>query len=237
MDDTLYFRQLRAGRDFGVSDPTASSMANFIYLLGDRKKGECLVVDPAWDVQGVLNVASADGMRITGALVTHWHPDHVGGDLMGHDVEGLTDLLAQNPCPIHVHKAEAQWVQMITGVSGTDLVLHDSGDVVKAGDVEVECLHTPGHTAGSQCFRCKNTLVAGDTLFLQGCGRLDLPTADVDEMWRTLTERLATISADTILYPGHDYGSAPHAPMSEVRRDNDSLNVPDIDTWRRMMGR
>jgi glyoxylase-like metal-dependent hydrolase (beta-lactamase superfamily II) len=237
MDETLYFRQLKAGRDFAVGDPIASSMDNFVYLIGDRRAGECLVVDPAWDVQGLLDVAAADDMSVVGALVTHWHPDHVGGQLFGHDVKGLAAYLALNPSPIHVHEADADMVSVMTGLSASDLSRHRSGHVVRAGDVEVECLHTPGHTAGSQCFRCKNALIAGDTLFLQGCGRLDLPTADVDEMYRTLYERLATLPAETVLYPGHDYGHVPHAPLGEVRQTNAHLRVPDLATWRRLMGR
>lgn len=235
MDDQLYFRQLKGGVDFAGTDQVAAGMANFVYFIGDRQAGECLVVDPAWDVQGLVDLASADDMRIVGALITHWHPDHVGGPLMGHDVQGLAKLLELNPCPIHVHRADADLVKMMTGVSDGDLNLHDSGDRVLAGEVEVECLHTPGHTAGSQCFRCKNALIAGDTLFLQGCGRLDLPGSDVDEMWRTLNDRLATLSGDTILYPGHDYGAKPSAPMEEVRATNQSLQVPNIEAWRRMM--
>jgi hydroxyacylglutathione hydrolase len=236
MDEQLYFRQLKGGVDFGRSDRVAAGMANFVYFVGDRTAGECLVVDPAWDVQGLVDAAAADDMKIVGALITHWHPDHVGGPLMGHDVEGLAKLLAVNPCPIHVHRADAEFVKMMTGVSDSDLQLHDSGDRVLAGQVEVECLHTPGHTAGSQCFRCKSSLIAGDTLFLQGCGRLDLPGSDVDEMWRTLNQRLATLPGDTVLYPGHDYGAKPSAPMDEVRATNPSLRVPNIETWRRMMG-
>jgi len=237
MTDTLYLRQLKAGRDFGVGHPVATSMDNFIYLLGDRTAGECLVVDPAWDIQAVLDRAAEDDMRVVGALITHWHPDHVGGPLFGHEVEGITTLLERNPCPIHVHRLDADMVQGLTGVSKTDLVLHDSGDKVAAGAVEVECLHTPGHTAGSLCFRCGDNLVAGDTLFLQGCGRVDLPGADVDEMWRTLTERLSTLPASTVLYPGHDYGQQPSAPLAEVRQTNYALNVPTLEDWRRMMGR
>ncbi len=237
MNDTLYFRQLKGGREFAVGDPIASSMDNFVYLIGDKKAGECLVVDPAWDVQGLLDLAAADDMKVTGALITHWHPDHVGGPLFGHDVKGVADYVGLNPSPVYVHRADAEMVSMMTGVSATDITKLDSGHKVQAGDVEVECLHTPGHTAGSQCFRCKNALIAGDTLFLQGCGRLDLPTADVDEMYRSLYERLATLPAETVLYPGHDYGSKPHAPLGEVRQNNAHLRVPNLETWRRLMGR
>lgn len=237
MDDTLYFRQLEGGRDFARGDAVAAQMDNFVYLVGDRRKGECLVVDPAWDVAGIVDVAARDDMRIVGALVTHWHPDHVGGPLFGHHVGGLADFLAVNPAPIHVHEADADLVVAMTGVSRTDLTLHRSGDIVRAGDVEVECLHTPGHTAGSQCFRCGNKLVAGDTLFLQGCGRLDLPGGDVDEMWRTLYQRLAALPDDVVLYPGHNYAAKPHAQLAEVRRTNYALQAPTLEDWRRMMGR
>ncbi len=236
MDDRLYFRQLKAGRDFGQGNPVCVGMDNFIYLIGDRVTSECLVVDPAWDVASIVNAAAADGMKITGALVTHWHPDHVGGPLMNHKVEGLPRLLELAPCKVHIHKGDVQFVKMMTAISDSDIVAHDSGDKVKAGAIEVECLHTPGHTAGSQCFRCGDKLIAGDTLFLQGCGRLDLPGGSVEEMWRTLTERLSTIGDDVVLYPGHDY-SGKSAPMGDVRRTNPILNAPDYASWRRMMGR
>lgn len=237
MNDQRYFRQLEAGRDFAVGDAVAAGMDNFVYLLGDRQAGECLVVDPAWDVAGLLDLAARDGMRVVGALVTHWHPDHVGGPMFGHDVDGLATFLALNPAPIHVHKADAELVRGMTGLARTDLTLRESGDVVRVGEVEVECLHTPGHTAGSQCFRCGDALVAGDTLFLQGCGRLDLPGGDVDEMWRTLYQRLATLPDDVVLYPGHNYGQQPHAPLETVRRTNHALQAPTLDDWRRLMGR
>ena len=233
MAPTLYLRQLKAGRDFGAADPVAGMMQNFVYLIGDREKRECLVVDPAWDVAGVLRCAEVDGMRVTGALVTHWHPDHVGGSMMGHDVEGLAALMALRPVPVHVHRADAQLVQMMTGLSASDLVLHDSADVVKAGDVEVQCLHTPGHTKGSQCFLCGKALISGDTLFLQGCGRTDLPGGDPEEMWRTLHERLLTLPRDLVLYPGHDYASRPHATMADVAQTNPVLRAPDLNSFLR----
>lgn len=230
----LYLKQLLAGRDFGLGDPTAAQMQNFVYLIGDRDTGECLVVDPAWAVRDLIRVAEADDMKITGALVTHYHPDHVGGAMFGFTVEGLPTLMELNPVPVHVHKAEAHGVRVVTGLSKSDLVEHEGNDKVRVGDVEVELLHTPGHTPGSQCFRVPGALVAGDTLFLQGCGRVDLPGGDKDEMYRTLTTRLSTLPDDLILLPGHAYGGE-HAPLGQVRKSNPYLRIPDLDTWRRMM--
>jgi hydroxyacylglutathione hydrolase len=236
-DDRLYLRQLLAGRDFAQRDPVARNMENFVYLVGDRETRECLVVDPAWDVPGILDAASADDFRVTGALVTHWHPDHVGGNMMGHDVQGLPELLARSPGPIWVHAEDVQFVCLMTGVSESDLRPVRSGDKVTVGAIEVECLHTPGHTRGSQCFRCGQALISGDTLFAQGCGRTDLPGGDVEEMWRTLYERLLQLPRDLVLYPGHDYGHRPAAPLEEVRRTNPVLQAPDRDTFLRMWGR
>lgn len=223
MDDTLYLRQLRAGRDFAVGDRSAGQMANFVYLVGDKHKRECVVVDPAWDVQGIVDVATRDGMKITAALVTHYHPDHVGGSLFGQlHVEGLTKLLAVNPCPIHCHEAEAFGVRRVTGLAETDLVKHVSGDTIAAGDVAIELLHTPGHTPGSSCFRCRDALVAGDTLFLTSCGRVDLPGGDPAEMQRTLSQRIMALPDDLVLYPGHEYGGQ-SAPMAWVKKNNPVL--------------
>lgn len=217
--ETLYLRQLLVGRDLGRGDPAGTQMQNFVYLVGDRQKGECLVVDPAWSITDIVARAAEDGMRVTGALVTHYHPDHVGGSLFGLQVEGLAELMVQCPCPVHVHKLEADGVRVVTGLSERDLVRHEGNDRVTVGDVEIELLHTPGHTPGSQCFRVRDALVSGDTLFLQGCGRVDLPGGSAEEMQRTLTQRLATLPDDLTLYPGHAYGGA-HAPLGEVRLKN-----------------
>jgi glyoxylase-like metal-dependent hydrolase (beta-lactamase superfamily II) len=231
----LYLRQLLAGRDFALTNPIAAQMQNFVYLVGDRETGECLVVDPAWDVRDIIRVAETDGMKIVGALATHYHPDHIGGSMFGFTVEGLPTLMEINPCKVHVHKLESAGVRKVTALSKSDLVEHDSGDRVKVGAVEIELLHTPGHTPGSQCFRLDGALLAGDTLFLQGCGRVDLPGGDADEMYYTLTQRLGSLPDDMILFPGHAYGGE-SAPLGTVRRTNSYLTVKDLATWRKTHG-
>src|SRR6195952_2572658 len=111
MSDRLYFRQLLAGRDIAHTDPVARQMVNFVYLVGDRETGEAVVIDPAYDVAGILEVLAGDGMRLTGALATHYHADHVGGDMMGYSIEGVSDLLELAPVPVHVQADEAPYVQ------------------------------------------------------------------------------------------------------------------------------
>lgn len=235
-DDRLYFRQLLAGRDFAQGDMLARQMVNFVYLIGDRETGEAVVVDPAYDVQGLLDVLAEDGMRLTGALATHYHPDHVGGDMMGHTIQGVADLLGANPVPIHVQADEKPWVQRVTGASDHDIVAHRSGDTVTAGEIPIQLIHTPGHTPGSQCFLVANRLVAGDTLFLEGCGRTDLPGGDAGQLYESLTQKLAKVPDDATLFPGHLYSAEPSAPMEWVRRFNMVLQPKDKTTFLRMFG-
>lgn len=234
--DRLYFRQLLAGRDIARSDPLARQMVNFVYVIGDRQTGEAVVVDPAYDVQGVLDLLAGDGMRLTGALVTHYHPDHVGGSMMGYTIEGVGELLARSPVPIHVQGDEARGVQRVTGASAGDLVEHESGDTVLVGEIPIELIHTPGHTPGSQCFLVDNRLVAGDTLFLEGCGRTDLPGGDPAALYESLTQKLAKVPDDAVLFPGHLYSAEPSASMGETRRLNYVFRPRSLEHWLMMFG-
>src|SRR5438128_3500441 len=97
MADRLYFRQLLSGRDFATDDELASQMVNFVYLIGDRQTGEAVAVDPAYDVGELIEIAGADGMRLVGALATHYHADHVGGKMMSYAIEGVRELLDRHP--------------------------------------------------------------------------------------------------------------------------------------------
>ena len=234
--DRLYFRQLLSGRDFAVGDSVAQQMVNFVYLIGDRQTGECVVVDPAYAVDELLDLIEADGMRCTGVLATHYHPDHVGGSMMGFTIEGVARLLERCDCPIHVQKAEAPWVMRTTGVEASHLAQHDPGDVVKVGEIDITLVHTPGHTPGSQCFHVDSRLVSGDTLFLEGCGRTDLPGSDVEAMWHSL-QLLASMPDDTVLFPGHRYSVPSSATLAAVREANYVFKPTSLDAWMTWFGR
>lgn len=237
MGETLYFRQVLAGQEVASADPVAHQMANFMYLVGDPASRKAMVVDPAWDVQGLLDLAAEDDYEIVGALVTHYHPDHVGGEMFGLKVQGLARLLGRHPVPIYVNKHEAEGLIRVTGVSNSDLKKVDDGDTTRLGEHEVRFLHTPGHTPGSQCFVIGNRLVAGDTLFVQGCGRVDLPGGDADALYYSLTGKLAKLPQDTVLYPGHHYGPTPTSTIGEQLQHNVCMQMRSLDDWRRLMNR
>jgi len=234
-DDRFYFRQLLAGHDFARDDQIAQQMVNYCYLIGDRERGECIAVDPAYAIGELLEIVGAEGLRLTGALVTHYHQDHVGGDLGGWGIEGVRELLAAQPVPIHVQDAEAHGVMRVTGASESDLVRHQGGDIVKVGDIDITLVHTPGHTPGSQCFLVDGRLVSGDTLFLDGCGRTDLPGGDADALYDSIGT-LAALPDDTVLYPGHHYSPEHSLTMDETRRRNIVFRPKTREQWLMMFG-
>jgi glyoxylase-like metal-dependent hydrolase (beta-lactamase superfamily II) len=226
----LYFAQIPVGE-----------MANFAYLIGSRETRECLVVDPAWSVDALLDQAEQDGMRVTGALVTHYHQDHVGGSIFGMQIEGVARLLARAPVPIHVNAREAEGVRKVTGASASDLVAHEGGDVLALGGLRVRLLHTPGHTPGSQCFLVEEAgtpgrLVSGDTLFLGSCGRVDLPGGDPEALYESLTQKLARLPDETLLYPGHFYAAEPFGTLGEQKRRNPYLRVARLEDFLSFLG-
>ena len=180
-------------------------------------------------------------MEVAGALVTHYHQDHVGGSIFGMDIEGVERLLERLPVPLHVNEQEAEGTKKITGASESDLVRHEAGDEITLGEIRVRLLHTPGHTPGSQCFLVEERgqpgrLVAGDTLFLGSCGRVDLPGSDPEEMYKSLNEKLKRLPDDTVLYPGHLYSAEPQSTMGEQKATNPFLRVTSLEMFLSFMG-
>ena len=223
IEDDLIIEQIQIG-----------PMQNFAYLVGCKRTREVAVIDPAWDIEGLLDFINEKDYKLTAALVTHYHPDHCGGSFGNNNVSGVAELLATNPVKIYAHKLEAAGLKKVTGISDSDMEKVESGDKLKVGDIEVEFLHTPGHTPGSQCFKIKHTLVSGDTLFIDGCGRVDLPGSNSEDMYHSI-QKLAALPDDTLLLPGHNYGQVPHATMAETKRINTYMRIKDLDTWKTIM--
>lgn len=227
----VYFRQVPVGQ-----------MANFAYLVGSQSTREVLLVDPAWSVDALLDQAETDGMNVVGALVTHYHQDHVGGRIMGFDIEGVARLLERHPVPIYVNEHEGDGMRTITGASESDLVRKAGGESLSLGEIRIRLLHTPGHTPGSQCFLVEERgqpgrLISGDTLFLGSCGRVDLPGSDPEAMYRSLNGTLKALPDETILYPGHRYSEEASGSLGEQKKTNPFLRVASLEQFLLFMGR
>jgi glyoxylase-like metal-dependent hydrolase (beta-lactamase superfamily II) len=233
--DGLYFRQLLSGRDYAVNDQIAIQMRNFSYLIGDMGSRKCVVVDPAYAPGELHDVVLKDGYELVGALVTHYHADHCGGNMMGFNLPGVVELLDIVDVPIYAHQNEISWIRKTTGIGEGHLRETEEGSVLSIGSIDISFLHTPGHTPGSQCFMVRDRLISGDTVFLDGCGRTDLPGGDPEQMYRSL-RRLAMLPPKTDLYPGHHYSQEPFSTMNEVTANNVVFRASTESDWLRLFG-
>jgi len=222
MNPSLYFKQIEIG-----------PMQNYVYLIGSLETRKVAVVDAAWEIDTILKIAAQDDMEITHAFVTHTHPDHVGGGFAGMAIDGVTELLEKCKAKVVVHKAEAEFLK---GLSPSDLIKTDHGDKIDVGGIEIDLMHTPGHTPGSQCFLVDGRVVSGDTMFIDACGRVDFPGGNAEQMYYSLTQKLMALSDDTILFPGHNYAAKPHATIGEQKKTNPYLGFSSLKQFLAAMG-
>jgi len=223
---SLYLKQIELG-----------PMQNFVYVIADPITHEAVVVDPAWDVDRVLQIIEAEDLHLKAALITHFHPDHLGGEFMGHRIPGTAELLNRNQkIKAYIHKSEADFASQIAGLSASDLVRTDTDTELTLGAHTLRFVHTPGHTPGSQCFLIDGRLISGDTLFVGGCGRVDLPGSDPAQMYDSLVNKLKRLPDDTVLYPGHNYGDRATSTIAEEKRRNVYMRFDRLEEFLGLMG-
>jgi len=221
----LYLRQAQIG-----------PMANYVYILGDPVSRKAAVVDPAWDTNAICTFVEREGYEIDKILITHYHQDHLGGHMMGQSIEGSADMLKRVKAKVYVNRHEAEGTKRVAGLSDSDLVKVDAGDVIKVGDIEVKFLHTPGHTPGSQCFLAAGNLIAGDTLFINSGGRVELPGSDPEAMYYSLNHTLKSLDDSTVVYPGHAYSNESSSTIGKQKRTNMYLRFETLDDFLDAMG-
>lgn len=192
----MYVKQLKLG-----------PMENFVYLVGAPDQQETAIIDPAWDVEAAVRAAQADGRKLTHALVSHHHFDHTNG---------LPDVLARGGIRVYVHSAD---VPKLAPELQREVTSVAAGDTVEVGSLAVKAFHTPGHTPGSTCWHCGGALFAGDTVFVNACGRCDLAGGDPEQMFQSL-RRVAELPPEVTLYPGHDYGDVPVSSIAREKQRN-----------------
>jgi hydroxyacylglutathione hydrolase len=211
-------------------------MANFVYFIGDKVTRKAAVVDPAWEVDKIIAFAENEGYTIDKLLITHYHPDHLGGSMMGQNIQGATEIVSRLPVKVYINKEEAEGTRRVTGLSDSDIVKVEAGDVMNVGDIPVKFVHTPGHTPGSQCFLVEGNLISGDTLFVNSCGRVDLPGSNPAAMYHSLNHTLRNLDDSTVVYPGHAYSSESRTTIADQKRHNMYMRFPTLDDFLDAMG-
>lgn len=189
-------------------------MQNFVYLIGSPRTHEAVVVDPGWEAERIFKTAQAECYTITAILLTHTHFDHIGA---------IKALLNKAKAKVYVHKREQEF---LPGMKG-ELVPVEAGQRLQIGDLTLTCLHTPGHSPGSQCFLLEDKLISGDTLFIQACGRCDLPGGNAEELYHSLVT-LSKLASNTVLLPGHNYAAQPTSTIGEERAQNPFLQAQSL---------
>ncbi len=200
---------------------------NFIYFIGDRSTRRVGVVDPAWHAPTILKQAAELDVTISHILCTHSHFDHV------NQVDALLEKL---DVPVYMLKEEVAF----SGFRCENLIEVSPGDQLKIGDrTEVTFVHTPGHTPGSVSYKLSDSVITGDTLFVNGCGRCDFVGGDPEVMYYTLKRLTESLPRETRLYPGHNYGATPTTTVDAELLNNPYLQHATLEAFvnHRMQGK
>ncbi|HPD61606.1 MAG TPA: MBL fold metallo-hydrolase [Thermodesulfobacteriota bacterium] len=197
-----------------------SDFVVFSYLVGCQKTKEAVVIDPAGEVEIILHDATKNNFRITKIINTHGHIDHIMGN---------AELKAKTNAAIVIHEADAQFV---TSHSSYKLFMFDvtpspfpnilvrDGEVISFGEEKLKVIHTPGHSPGSICLYQTGYVFTGDTLFVEGVGRTDLPGGSWPMLLNSITQKLFSLPDETIVFPGHNYGYKPTSTIGEEKKNN-----------------
>jgi len=222
----MYLKQLALG-----------PMQNFVYLVGDPQTREAAVVDPAWNVPAILREAQEAGYRITHALLSHGHYDHING---------VEELVEKTDATVCAEKDELEEF-IYEGMGGmviprSSLKKTSVAESVRVGILDIQMIHTPGHTPGCRCMLVRSkaggaaeALMTGDTLFVGAMGRCDFPYSSPQDQYASLA-KLKNLPDDTVFYPGHDYGAAASNTLGREKKTNPYLLASNLEQFLSMAG-
>ena len=199
-----------------VIDVRRGPLKNFTYLVSDPRSGLAVLIDPAWELEKIEGELARTGVTLAAILVTHAHPDHT--DLASSFAERYT-------CPI---LASAAAIAHLPGQWKHARPVDDSR--ISIGQMHVDAILTPGHTAGCVCFLIGANLFSGDTLFAEGCGMCS-GVAEAHAMFRSLETLKRRLTRTTRIFPGHSYGVPPGQPFSTLLQENIYLQFTDRETF------
>jgi glyoxylase-like metal-dependent hydrolase (beta-lactamase superfamily II) len=199
------------------------NFAVFAYLLGEDGGGPGVVIDPAGDADPIISVADQNKITIQYILNTHAHVDHVMGNEEMKQKTGAQIIIHEKDAPA-LTRIPMSMLSMFGGRPSppADRIVKD-GDSIQVGSLALQVLHTPGHSPGAICVYVDGVVFTGDTLFVGGVGRTDLPGGSWPIMLRSIQTKLLTLPDETVVLPGHNYGATPTSTIGNERLHNSFL--------------
>ncbi|GIQ69564.1 MBL fold metallo-hydrolase [Xylanibacillus composti] len=181
--------------------------SNYCYLIADEQRKEAFVVDPAWEAEKIIHEAEKRDCTLSGILLTHAHNDHVNA---------VHPLAERYKLPVYMSQTEIdRYGFRVQGLEKlADL------DQLQVGAINITCILTPGHTAGSMCYLTADSAFTGDTLFAEGCGACDSDGSSADQLFDSLQRLRKLIPPEARLYPGHSFSAFPGQRMEQVLKEN-----------------
>jgi len=210
----IYLKQIKPG-----------FLDNFTYIIANPLERIGTVIDPGWpgeEVDKLINAASTDNVAIKYIIATHYHSDHIGG---------IAELIEKTGAELLVHEDEAVSMERLS--FAVDIIVKD-GDLLSLGGLSVKFIHAPGHSPGSMLIYSDGKVFTGDTLFVGGCGRADLPRSNPDDLYKSLFEKVISLPDSTEIYPGHDYGETPTSTIGKEKAENPYLRCESKEDFMKL---
>ncbi len=208
-----------------IKQTEVGNLSVFAYLLAGDAGGDGLVIDPADEADEIIAAAEQRKIKIKYIVNTHAHVDHIMGNEEMKTKTGAQIILHEDDAK-HLSRIPQSRFAMFGGRPSppADRTVKD-GDTIQVGELSLKVLHTPGHSPGAICLHLNNCVFTGDTLFVGGVGRTDLPGGSWEVLLHSIQTKLMTLPDETIVYPGHNYGAAPKSTIKQERLYNPFLGA------------
>lgn len=193
----------------------------FCYIVYDPETGEGIVIDPAGEPEKILATLKDNGITLKYIVNTHAHADHTAENQAIRNATGAPVVMHRLDDEFSRTQESIEWNRKLgfDPPLPADICIED-GDELSLTNFKLRFIHTPGHTPGSCCILIGDNLFTGDTLFVGAVGRTDLPGSSFQALLESLNKLLALLPADTIVWPGHDYGDTPTSTLGTERKTN-----------------
>lgn len=191
-------------------------MKNFAYIISDNDTKKTAIVDPAWEIDKILDITTKNNLNIIYIINTHSHFDHISGN---------EEIIKQT---------NAKLISYYKSPQKPDIPVSEN-DEITLGNTTMKVIHTPGHCPDSICLIIGNKILTGDTLFVGNCGRIDLPGGNIDELYTSLFNKIYKLDDKLEVYPGHDYGKKPFSTIEYEKKHNYVLEPRNLNEFREFM--